>query len=835
MAAVHAESRSIVEGANNGSVAVAGYHRVGTRLSRDVIQACAHTAARVGDFVTWIDEHRELTLGGVGPRGDTLRVDVTSTSFNAQLDLLERADACELLLKEYASRLPPRVVTIDEKSLGRPLSFTSIDVHVTPVGYRSWPLRFDVAPRQVIDMVSSAGFYKRGDTPIREMLQNAVDACRYRVARERSTEYRPKITVELARGGRALVISDNGVGMSEAVIREYFGKVGRSFYRDNLTELRRLGFEPIGNFGIGVLAAFALCRSLTLTTHDGTTGHRVSISDVQSYFAVEPVHREELGTDVRLELDEPLGFDVLASCRHYARLVEIPIEVIVEGRSTTIPPRWYESAGWLAIADSAAASDQRPLRGQWSEYRDDVVAFRGQATSAHAIAQVEVVFPNPLRSAHWADLPRPHACIAVCNHGVLIELSATLGLEHRRESSDRKMFWYGVYGSVDLTTHPASLGPSREFLGSDEEQRSLGDLVTQAVFDGLASALHHYSCEPLARLAFRRLVFDLLVAGTGSGLPGRAQDLADGDIAPYGEYNLRYSDDPYFTRAAATLYGEYYPLAFVGDNGEPEFKRLGDVMHSSETIEVVRADLAFWRAELRRGFRRSTALAVVDSMREVGLIIDFCKDQRRVAFLRAHECIQRCGVPTRQLVDPSLPGPTRFVTLAQWVDSARALIVIDEQLAHGYVMFRGVHTVEPGSPLFAFNLSHEFGKWLAANVSDEIVRDLLSLLLTSEMDPRWGSEAPTLKLVLLRLLASESSRQLPSWPTRVFAKSVDLGRVGRSKVDWPRVQLDGSLLQHDGVGSALREREMFAWWATPLAPEPRRRRRSSSLRLPKRR
>lgn len=818
----------LVSAIRAGALMAPRYLSRGTPLHLDLIQAYAHLSTHVSALIDWIELHHELTLLGVGPRGQSLQCQVSSTSFQAELDLRARVGALEQLLKHYAFKLPPQYVTLSGQPLGETLALMAIAVDVQTLGYRSWPLRFDVAPRQVIEMVSGRAFYRRDDAPIRELLQNAVDACRHRAAMGNAPDYEPMVHIRLADSRDNIVVLDNGAGMSEAVIRDYLGKVGRSYYREHLDELRTLGFEPIGRFGIGLLAAFALARRLRITTWDGFgDAYRVEIPDAQSYFSVRIVTREEQGTDVALELSRPLEFDLLAACRYYARLVEVPITVVHRGVTTTIPPRAFAVAGWRALADDAARQQSYPLLlpKPWESVRDRFIAFSGRAVSAHAIAELEVVIPNPEDpAANWVFLPRPAKYIALCNRGILISQSATLGLRHPSGSTDDEMFWYGVYGSVDLTIQSPSLGPTREFLVADLE-REVRSLVTAAVFDGLANILRHYgSGKELSLQASRRLTFDLLVAETGSGRPGSRQDMTnDDDVAPAGEYDLRYSTDRSFTALAAKLYSRHYPVAWFNGDGEVRFETLEERLRAASwsgsrpVIEVVRADPGFWHQDTRRRFRvpEGREVAVVDSTREVGLIESYCRiiaeDAPPVHFLRADECLRRCSVIVRPYPLVGLPEPQRWVVAEGLDDPSRAIIDIDHQLARSFVMFRGVHTVEPGSPLFAINARSPVGRYLILR-GDRGVADFLSNLLDVRSDSvRMRHDLPTLKLLVLRLLSSGSRLAHLWWPTRAVAQSLSFAERYGSGPVWPTISSDGSI-GANARGPTVEDRVLRAWW-----------------------
>lgn len=129
-----------------------------------------------------------------------------------------------------------------------------------------------------------------GDNPtfgVRELLQNAIDSCLERKDIEyqkNNYKYKPSIKVSLNRVNEnksIFTISDNGKGMNDAEIINYFLNVGTSF-RKSMEWKRKFvdddGKSRVsrnGKFGIGVLASFLLGDEISVKSK--------SISSDESY------------------------------------------------------------------------------------------------------------------------------------------------------------------------------------------------------------------------------------------------------------------------------------------------------------------------------------------------------------------------------------------------------------------------------------------------------------------------------------------------------------------------------------------------------------------------
>jgi len=107
---------------------------------------------------------------------------------------------------------------------------------------------------------------------VRELLSNALDACRNRETLDSGYIGNAKITCKLDSLNKIFTIEDNGTGMTGDVIVNYFMNVGRSL-RNNEHHTQR-GYEndsngdypKLGRFGIGILSAYLLGNEMTVTT-----------------------------------------------------------------------------------------------------------------------------------------------------------------------------------------------------------------------------------------------------------------------------------------------------------------------------------------------------------------------------------------------------------------------------------------------------------------------------------------------------------------------------------------------------------------------------------------
>ncbi|WP_037269063.1 caspase family protein [Kibdelosporangium aridum] len=205
----------------------------------------------------------------------------------------------------------------------------------SPAGmaYQKPLLRFRVAADKIQRLLMGSQLYEDENAAIRELYQNALDACRYRHMRFRfnyltspeDIPWQGRITFrqDTDDDGPYIDCEDNGVGMSLRVLEKAFAEAGTRFVHSD--EFRReqarwhradpeLRLYPNSQFGIGVLSYFMLAREVTVwtvpTNHNGTVAgerYEVVISGEGSLFRIRPTQDvpsgiRNGGTVVRLHL-----------------------------------------------------------------------------------------------------------------------------------------------------------------------------------------------------------------------------------------------------------------------------------------------------------------------------------------------------------------------------------------------------------------------------------------------------------------------------------------------------------------------------------------------------
>jgi molecular chaperone HtpG len=193
---------------------------------------------------------------------------------------------------------------------------------------------FEVETSRVLELLSKEIY----DSPLallRENVQNAYDATLMRCTHEgtdiRAAEIRITLTPD------HLVIEDDGIGMTEEVLRNNFWKAGSSGKRTDLA--RKSGV--IGTFGIGAMANFGVCSKLRVETRSvesDTTlvsvAEKAKLSFSQECIDLDRVKDDRKpGTTLTVDLDPDSRLDERRAAAYLESYVAyLPVKVLLNGK-----------------------------------------------------------------------------------------------------------------------------------------------------------------------------------------------------------------------------------------------------------------------------------------------------------------------------------------------------------------------------------------------------------------------------------------------------------------------------------------------------------------------
>jgi len=183
---------------------------------------------------------------------------------------------------------------------------------------------------------------------IRELLQNSIDAVRYRESMERKegNPFPPFIKITLK--NNELIIEDNGIGMDEYIFENYFLQIGKSYYNSSECRTRGVEIDPVSEFGIGILSTFMVASSFRVESRRKTLDPlnppapiNVEIPTAYDYFVRRPSSRVDIGTKITLFLKSNHPFSSISlveKISEIAPFIEYPIVIETSEKTVTYKP-----------------------------------------------------------------------------------------------------------------------------------------------------------------------------------------------------------------------------------------------------------------------------------------------------------------------------------------------------------------------------------------------------------------------------------------------------------------------------------------------------------------
>ena len=192
-------------------------------------------------------------------------------------------------------------------------------------------ITFDVETSRILQILSSE-IYDSPKAFLRENVQNAYDAVLMRCEAQGLPIEDQSIDITV--GGNSITVCDDGIGMTEDVLRNNFWRAGTSGKKSELAE--RSGV--IGTFGIGAMANFGVCNYLRVESRhiDSNITLISSARRDDLKIAQECVDLEHLadgrpsGTSIIAELDSTYAVDESAASEYlkqYVRFLPVPVSV----------------------------------------------------------------------------------------------------------------------------------------------------------------------------------------------------------------------------------------------------------------------------------------------------------------------------------------------------------------------------------------------------------------------------------------------------------------------------------------------------------------------------
>ncbi len=197
--------------------------------------------------------------------------------------------------------------------------------NVERVGYEAGDFHLTMDQDRILELLTGENLYSDPGVFVRELLQNAIDAVLTRRRLDPGFgEKGGKIVVHTwmdNEGYGWFRIEDDGIGMDEHIVKDYFLKVGRSYYTSDeykaamIHKVRDTDFTPTSRFGIGILSCFMSDpdnNRLEVVTRRYSPGpgtrnpvYRLDVTGLHGYYFLTEVKKGRPGQPMH----RPMGAD----------------------------------------------------------------------------------------------------------------------------------------------------------------------------------------------------------------------------------------------------------------------------------------------------------------------------------------------------------------------------------------------------------------------------------------------------------------------------------------------------------------------------------------------
>jgi len=209
---------------------------------------------------------------------------------------------------------------------------------------------FQAEVSKLLNIVAHS-LYSEREVFLRELISNAADACdklRYLALTDEKlvsgdNEFKVKISTD--KDAKTLVISDNGVGMTESELDDNLGTIARSgtgAFVENLSGDEKQDIGLIGQFGVGFYSAFMVADKVeVLTKKAGGKTAWIWSSDGLGEYTVEKAKKPERGSQITLHLKEDASeyledLRLRTIVKSYSDHIALPIILIDDNKEETI-------------------------------------------------------------------------------------------------------------------------------------------------------------------------------------------------------------------------------------------------------------------------------------------------------------------------------------------------------------------------------------------------------------------------------------------------------------------------------------------------------------------
>ena len=314
--------------------------------------------------------------------------------------------------------------------------------------------------------VLGKNLYSAPSVAVRELIQNAHDACVRHSIESSSDEYRIDITTHA--NLNSITITDNGSGLTYNEIENFLATIGSGYTRIMRNNCQTQ--DMIGYFGLGFLSAYVVADRVEVSTTSYQTPDQTWLfsSNGGHRFSIQPTETSQRGTAITLHLKQ----------EHHA-LADIDVLAqLIQKYCCMLPIKIY-----LNQADININATQLPEQDQVS-----AVAYRKQALAFAQLFEQDFdpictipIQPNEdnVEGLIWIQDGGLYATNDNRNVNIFVR-----NMFITKEHLDLLPKWAGFCGCV-VNTPNLTPTASRESLQTDEHYERIQRLIERSLIEGL--------------------------------------------------------------------------------------------------------------------------------------------------------------------------------------------------------------------------------------------------------------------------------------------------------------------------------------------------------------
>lgn len=173
---------------------------------------------------------------------------------------------------------------------------------------------FKTETKQLLKLMIHS-LYSNREIFLRELVSNASDALdklRFEVLQDtniKNSNKHFKIVVKVDSKKNQIVVTDNGIGMSEADVVDSIGTIARSGtanFLEKITGDQKKDSQLIGQFGVGFYSTFMVANKVTILTKAASGKHDAVQwqSDGSDSYTLKTIEKETTGTEIIIDLND---------------------------------------------------------------------------------------------------------------------------------------------------------------------------------------------------------------------------------------------------------------------------------------------------------------------------------------------------------------------------------------------------------------------------------------------------------------------------------------------------------------------------------------------------